>query len=130
MDPWARPERDEDERAVVHRLARARKAPRDAVNRARMIELSWSGLRVPTIPVELDCSQKTVRCRLHRFNRAGLPAGTGGKLTTAPGAPENTFGAYPHSAPAEDSWSSIRRTMHANAAVGSVVSSTAWSGPH
>lgn len=28
--------------------------------RARMIELSWSGLRVPAIAVELDCSQKTV----------------------------------------------------------------------
>ncbi|MFF3149218.1 helix-turn-helix domain-containing protein [Streptomyces sp. NPDC057927] len=40
--------------------------------RARMIELSWSGLRVPAIAVELDCSQKTVRCRLHRFNRSGL----------------------------------------------------------
>lgn len=40
--------------------------------RARMIELSWSGLRVPAIAVELDCSQKTVRCWLHRFNRSGL----------------------------------------------------------
>ncbi|MFF3420395.1 helix-turn-helix domain-containing protein [Streptomyces sp. NPDC002698] len=40
--------------------------------RARMIELSWSGLRVPAIAVELGCSQKTVRCRLHRFNRSGL----------------------------------------------------------
>jgi transposase len=57
----ARPGRDEDERAVVRRLSRA-----------RMIELSWSGLRVPAIALELDCSQKTVRCRLHRFNRSGL----------------------------------------------------------
>jgi transposase len=40
--------------------------------RARMIELSWSGLRVPAISVELGCSQKTVRCWLHRFNRSGL----------------------------------------------------------
>lgn len=69
---WARPGRDEDERAVVRRLSRARKAPRDAVMRARMIELSWSGLRVPAIAVELDCSQKTVRCWLHRFNHSGL----------------------------------------------------------
>ncbi|WP_338059013.1 MULTISPECIES: helix-turn-helix domain-containing protein [Streptomyces] len=68
----ARPGRDEDERAVVRRLSRARKAPRDAVMRARMIELSWSGLRVPAIAGELDCSQKTVRCWLHRFNRSGL----------------------------------------------------------
>nr|WP_301650541.1 helix-turn-helix domain-containing protein [Streptomyces arenae] len=40
--------------------------------RAGMIELSWSRLRVPAIAVELGCSQKTVRCRLHRFNRLGL----------------------------------------------------------
>ncbi|MEV0184629.1 helix-turn-helix domain-containing protein [Streptomyces sp. NPDC050625] len=40
--------------------------------RARMIELSWSGLRVPAIAVELGCSQKKVRCWLHRFNRSGL----------------------------------------------------------
>jgi transposase len=68
----ARLGRDEDERMVVHRLSRARKAPRDVVMRARMIELSWSGLRVPAISVELGCSQKTVRCWLHRFNRSGL----------------------------------------------------------
>lgn len=68
----ARPGRDEDERAVVRRLSRARKAPRDVVMRARMVELSWSGLRVPVIAVELGCSQKTVRCWLHRFNRSGL----------------------------------------------------------
>ncbi|MGW3984296.1 helix-turn-helix domain-containing protein [Streptomyces mirabilis] len=68
----ARPGCDEDERAVVRRLSRARKAPRDAVMRARMVELSWSGLRVPAIAVELGCSQKTVRCWLHRFNRLGL----------------------------------------------------------
>jgi transposase len=40
--------------------------------RARMIELSWSGLRVPSIAEELGCSQKTVRCWLHRFNRSGV----------------------------------------------------------
>ncbi|WP_189740355.1 helix-turn-helix domain-containing protein [Streptomyces tendae] len=68
----ARPGCDEDERTVVRRLSRARKAPQDAVIRARMIELSWSGLRVPAIAVELGCSQKTVRCWLHRFNRSGL----------------------------------------------------------
>ncbi|MEU8990460.1 helix-turn-helix domain-containing protein [Streptomyces sp. NPDC048558] len=68
----ARPTRDEDERRVVRRLSRARKAPRDLAMRARMVELSWSGLRVPAIAVELGCSQKTVRCWLHRFNRSGL----------------------------------------------------------
>lgn len=70
---WARPGRDEDERAVVRGLSRARQAPRVVVMRARMVELSWSVLRVPAIAVELGCSQKTVRCWLHRFNRSGLP---------------------------------------------------------
>ncbi|WP_406841602.1 helix-turn-helix domain-containing protein (plasmid) [Streptomyces sp. AHU1] len=69
---WARPGRDEEERAIVGRLARARKAPRDVVMRARMIELSWSGLRVPAIAEELDCSQKTVRCWLRRLGLEGL----------------------------------------------------------
>ena len=69
----ARPGRDEDERRIVRRLSRARKAPLDVVMRARRIEMSWSGRRVPAIAAELGCSQKTVRCRLHRFNRSGLP---------------------------------------------------------
>jgi hypothetical protein len=43
--------------------------------RARMVELSLSGLRVPAIAVELGCSQKTVRCWLRRFNRL-VTAGT------------------------------------------------------
>ncbi|MGW4873746.1 helix-turn-helix domain-containing protein [Streptomyces chartreusis] len=73
----ARPGRDEDERTVVRRLSRARKGPRDAVMRARMIELSWSGLRVPAIAVEVDCSQKTVRC----WRAAGV---TEGSFPTAP----------------------------------------------
>lgn len=40
--------------------------------RARLVELSWAGSRVPEIAFELGCSQKTVRCWLHRFNRSGL----------------------------------------------------------
>ncbi|MFK8906761.1 transposase [Streptomyces sp. YS-3] len=68
----ARPSRDENEQRVVHRLSRARKAPRDLVLRARMVELSWSGQRVLAIADELRCSPKTVRCWLHRFNRCGL----------------------------------------------------------
>ncbi|MGW3036671.1 helix-turn-helix domain-containing protein [Streptomyces sp. NPDC001178] len=56
----------------MHRLARARKAPRDLVMRARMVELSWSGHRVPAIADELRCNPKTVRRWLHRFNRFGL----------------------------------------------------------
>jgi transposase len=68
----ARPSRDENEQRVVHRLAHARKAPRDLVQRARMVELSWAGQRVPAIADELRCSSKTVRRWLHRFNRLGL----------------------------------------------------------
>ncbi|MHB6911530.1 hypothetical protein [Streptomyces sp. CB02959] len=49
----ARQSRDQDEEAVVRRLAWARKAPRDAVMRARMVELSWDGWWVPAIAVEL-----------------------------------------------------------------------------
>ncbi|MFE9539676.1 transposase [Streptomyces sp. NPDC006691] len=68
----ARQSRDENEERVVRRLSRARKAPRDLVLRARMVELSWSGLRVPGIANELRCSPKTGRCWVHRFNRSGL----------------------------------------------------------
>jgi transposase len=68
----AGPSRDEDERAVVRRLSRARKAPRGVVMRARMVELSWARLWVPAIADELGCGQKTVRRWLHRFNRYGL----------------------------------------------------------
>jgi transposase len=56
----------------VRRLSRARKAPRDLALRARMVELSWAGQRVPAIADELRCSPKTVRRWLHRFNRLGL----------------------------------------------------------
>lgn len=68
----ARLSRDEGEQWVVHRLVRARKAPRDLVLRARMVELSWSGQTVPAIADELRCSPKTVRRWLHRLNRLGL----------------------------------------------------------
>jgi hypothetical protein len=63
-----------DEEAVVLRLARARKAPRDAVMRARMVELSWAGSWVPAIAIELDCSEKTVRriCEAERSRIIGL----------------------------------------------------------
>ncbi len=44
----------------------------DLVLRARMVELSWAGARVPVIAAESACSERTVRCWLHRFNRDGL----------------------------------------------------------
>ncbi|MFJ9376723.1 helix-turn-helix domain-containing protein [Streptomyces sp. NPDC101455] len=68
----ARLSRGEDEQALVRRLSRARKAPLDVVTRARIVGLSWAGLRVPAIADELGCSEKTVRRWLHRFNRTGL----------------------------------------------------------
>ncbi|MEU5896826.1 MULTISPECIES: helix-turn-helix domain-containing protein [unclassified Streptomyces] len=68
----ARPGHSEGEQAVIHRLASARKAPRDVVQRCRVAALSWDGWLVSQIADELKCCQKTVRRRLHRFNRWGL----------------------------------------------------------
>ncbi|MFE0654540.1 helix-turn-helix domain-containing protein [Streptomyces sp. NPDC059534] len=66
-DAWG----PEEERAVT-RLASARKAPADLVMRARIIALSWEGMRVAAIATELGCHAKTVRWWLHRFNESGL----------------------------------------------------------
>ncbi|MGW3755346.1 helix-turn-helix domain-containing protein [Streptomyces sp. NPDC005134] len=57
---------------MIARLAGARKAPADLVLRARVIALSWDGLRVAVIAAELGCHAKTVRWWLHRFNTMGL----------------------------------------------------------
>ncbi|MEV8023113.1 helix-turn-helix domain-containing protein [Streptomyces sp. NPDC086554] len=69
---WARPSRNVEEQKIVDRLVRARKAPRDLAVRARMVQLSWSGQRVPVIAAELGCGEKTVRRWLHRFNSRGV----------------------------------------------------------
>ncbi|MDQ0840429.1 transposase [Streptomyces sp. V1I6] len=61
-----------DEERAIARLAGARKAPADLVMRARIIALSWDGLRVAAIATELGCHAKTVRWWLHRFNTLGL----------------------------------------------------------
>src|SRR5687768_15032240 len=61
-----------DEERLVARLAGARKAPADLVLRARIVKLSWAGLRVAAIADELGCSAKTVRWWLHRFNTLGV----------------------------------------------------------
>ncbi|SHN35332.1 Transposase [Streptomyces yunnanensis] len=68
---WARAAMGVDEEQVIARLARSRKAPADLVMRARIVCLSWAGLRVPAIAAELGYSPKTVRWWLHRFNRLG-----------------------------------------------------------
>lgn len=69
---FARAPVDEAEERRVHKLAGARHAPADWVRRARIIELSWDGRRVPAIADELGCSEKAVRYRLERFNAEGL----------------------------------------------------------
>ena len=68
----ARPPLDEDESRKIRRLAGARHAPGDWIERARIIALSWDGLTVPAIAAEAGCHQNTVRRWLHRFNAAGL----------------------------------------------------------
>lgn len=68
----ARPATDSDEERTVRRLAGARHAPADWVQRGRMIALSWDGLRVPAIAEHLGCHEQTVRRWLERFNSCGL----------------------------------------------------------
>lgn len=74
--PWlivARAAEDEAEERSVRRLAGARHAPADWIRRARIITVSWEGLRVPQIAMRLGCHEQTVRRWLVRFNAAGLP---------------------------------------------------------
>jgi hypothetical protein len=66
-----RPEDAEEERKV-RKLAGSRHAPGDWINRARMIALSWKGLRTARIAERLRCHPQTVRERIHRFNAEGI----------------------------------------------------------
>jgi transposase len=68
----ARVPEDAEEERKVRKLARSRHAPGDWINRARMIALSWDGLRTKVIAEELGCHPQTVRERIHRFNEEGL----------------------------------------------------------
>ncbi|HEX6527893.1 MAG TPA: helix-turn-helix domain-containing protein [Streptosporangiaceae bacterium] len=68
----ARPPRDDGEERKVRKLAGARHAPADWSERARIITLSWDGLRVPAIAGQLGCHPKKVRRWLHRFNAGGI----------------------------------------------------------
>ncbi len=68
----ARPAADAAEEQKIRKLAGARHAPGDWIQRAGIIALSWDGYRVPAIAVRLGCHKKTVRRWLHRFNAAGL----------------------------------------------------------
>ena len=68
----ARPPLDEGESRKIRRLAGARHAPGDWIERARIVALSWDGLGVPAIAGQLGCHPKKVRRWVHRFNAAGL----------------------------------------------------------
>jgi transposase len=68
----ARAPQDGSEARQVRRLAGARHAPADWIERARIVALSWDGLAVPAIAAETGCHENTVRRWLHRFNAAGL----------------------------------------------------------
>jgi hypothetical protein len=66
------PPHDDSEAGKVRRLAGARHAPADWIERARIIALSWGGLTVLAIAAEVGCHENTVRRWLHRFNAAGI----------------------------------------------------------
>jgi transposase len=68
----ARAPRNAEEEYKILKLARSRHAPGDWIARARIISLSWQGLRTTRIAEELGCHPQTVRRRLHRFNTEGL----------------------------------------------------------
>jgi transposase len=68
----ARAPEDVEEERKVRKLAGSRHAPGDWITRARIISLSWQGLRTAEVAEELGCHPKTVRKRLHRFNTEGI----------------------------------------------------------
>ena len=68
----ARAPHDDGEARKIRRLAGARHAPADWIERTRIVALSWDGLGVPAIAAEVGCHENTVRRWLHRFNAAGL----------------------------------------------------------
>jgi transposase len=68
----ARPAADAEEERKIRKLAGARHAPADWVQRAKIVALSWAGLHTTAIAAELGCHAKTVREWLHRFNAEGL----------------------------------------------------------
>jgi transposase len=68
----ARAPHNAEEEYKIRNLARSRHAPGDWIARARIISLSWQGLRTARISEELGCHLQTVRRRLHRFNTEGI----------------------------------------------------------
>ena len=68
----ARQPEDAEEERKVRKLANSRHAPADWIMRARMIALSWEGLRTTMIATKLRCHPQTVRERIHRFDVEGI----------------------------------------------------------
>ena len=68
----ARSPQDTVEERQVCKLAGSRHAPADWIRRAKMITLSWQGLRTSAIAASLSCHQQTVRERLLAFNARGI----------------------------------------------------------
>jgi transposase len=68
----ARAPQDDSEAGKIRRLAGARHAPADWIERARIIALSWDGLGVAEIAAGIGCHENTVRRWLHRFNAGGI----------------------------------------------------------
>lgn len=69
---YARDPEDVGEENKIRKLAGSRHAPGDWIIRARIVCLSWQGLRTAKIAEQLGCHPKTVRKRLHRFNALGI----------------------------------------------------------
>jgi transposase len=68
----ARAPQDDTEARKIRRLAGARHAPADWIERARIVALSWDGLGVAAIAARVGSHENTVRRWLHRFNAAGV----------------------------------------------------------
>jgi transposase len=68
----ARVPHDDGEARRIRRLAGARHAPADWIERARIVALSWDGLGVAAVAARVGCHENTVRRWLHRFNAAGI----------------------------------------------------------
>jgi transposase len=61
-----------DEQDHIKQLSQSRTAPARSVERARIIQLASSGLRVPAIAGRLQIGQDVVRLWLKRFNTHGV----------------------------------------------------------
>jgi hypothetical protein len=120
----ARAPEDADEERKVHKLAGSRHAPGDWIFRARIVSLSWKGLRTARIAEELGCHPKTVRKRLHRFNAEGIDG-----LGDRPGAEDASPASPRTSAPGSSPWSLRTRRASSSSALMACSASTTRRGP-